>query len=218
MNSFLNNKDSRSIVILGAGGHAKVVAEALTLSGKEILGCITSDKKPGEVCFGLEVLGSDGILAKFSRQDVLIANGIGSLPYQTLRKKLAEKVRALGFEFTSVIHPTAIISDTVKLSNGAQIMAGVVIQPSSIIGADSIVNTGVVIDHDCIIGDNCHISPGVTLCGGVLVDSCVFVGAGSSVLQNISIGANSIVASGSVVYKNIGENVTFIQSKYEINK
>ena len=218
MNSFLNNNDSRSIIILGASGHAKVLAEALSLSGKDILGCITPDKKPGEVCFGLEVLGSDGILAKFSHQDVLIANGIGSLPYQTLRQELADKVKALGFEFTSVIHPKAIISDTVKLSNGVQIMAGVVIQAGSIIGADSIINTGTLIDHDCIIGDNCHISPGVTLCGGVFVDSCVYVGAGSSVLQNISIGANSIVASGSVVYKNIDENVTFIQSKYSINK
>ena len=88
----------------------------------------------------------------------------------------------------------------------------------TIIGNHNYFMNSTTIDHDCIIGDNCHVSPGVILCGGVSVGSCVYVGAGSSVLQEISIGANSIVASGSVVYKNIDENVTFIQSKYEINK
>jgi sugar O-acyltransferase (sialic acid O-acetyltransferase NeuD family) len=218
MQSFLNKNDSRSIVILGAGGHAKVLAEALSLSGKNIIGCITPDKKPGEVCFGIEVLGPDSILPKFSNKEVLIANGIGALPNITLRQEITDKVQDLGFEFISIIHPKAIISENVRLSYGVQIMAGVIIQSGSLIGANSIINTGSIIDHDCIIGENCHISPGVVLCGGVVIEPFVSIGAGSSVLQNISIGANSIVASGSVVYKNIDKNVTFIQSKFEINK
>lgn len=213
MQSFLNKNDSRPIVILGAGGHAKVLAEALSLSGKDILGCLTPDKKQGEVCFGIEVLGSDSILPKFSNKEVLIVNGVGALPNIRLRQQLDDKVRDLGFELASVIHPTAIISSAAKLSNGVQIMAGAIVQSGSLIGANSIINTGSIIDHDCIIGENCHISPGVVLCGGVVIEPFVSIGAGSSVLQNISIGRNSVIASGSVVYKNIDKNVTFIQKK-----
>ena len=201
------------MILLGAGGHAKVVAEALIQSGKIILGLVAPDKKKGSKCFGLDVLGSDDELLSYSPREVVLANGIGALPGKVFRWKLAGQMREKGFQFTRVIHPSAIIADNVVIGEGVQIMAGVIIQTGASIGQGSIVNTGASIDHDCSIGQNCHLAPGVVLSGCVDIGSGTHVGTGSVIVQGISIGTDSIVAAGSVVYKNIVSNTTLIQKK-----
>jgi UDP-perosamine 4-acetyltransferase len=199
----LRNNSKKPVIILGAGGHAKVITEALVQSGESILGLIAPDKEKGSKCFGVDVLGNDDELLSYSPREVLLANGIGALPGKAFRWELASKMRKQGFNFIRVIHPSAIISDDVMLEEGAQIMAGSIIQPGSSIGKDSIINTRVSIDHDCSIGGNCHLAPGVVLCGSVCVSKGVFLGAGSVVIQNIFIENDSFVRSGSIVFKSI---------------
>jgi len=210
--------DKKVVILLGAGGHAKVVAEALIQSGKTILGLVAPDKKKGSKCFGLDVLGSDDELLSYSPREVELANGIGALPGKVFRWKLASKMREKGFRFTRVIHPSATVAADVIVAEGAQVMAGSIIQPGSSIGQDSIVNTRVSIDHDCKIDENCHLAPGVILSGCVNISRGVHLGTGSTVIQNISIGANSTVSAGSIVYKDLVNDKILIQKKQNIYK
>jgi UDP-perosamine 4-acetyltransferase len=206
--------DNKPILILGAGGHAKVIAEVLIKSGKEILGFVAPEIKKGSKYFNLDVLGDDSVLASYNPEEVLLANGVGALPNNTLRRQLAINMRQQGYRFATVIHPDSIVASDVYLDDGVQIMAGVVIQPSVSVGKDTIVNTGALIDHDCTIAEDCHIAPGVTLCGGVDIKSNVYVGAGATILQGISVGKNSILAAGSIIYKDISEGVTYLQPRH----
>lgn len=205
--------DEKSVIILGAGGHAKVISDVLKNSGVKVLGVIAPNLETGILCFGVNVLGDDDVLSSYSNNEILLANGVGFLPDDSSRCDIGIRMRKLGYKFVSVIHPAAIISDDVVISEGVQIMAGVIIQPGSSIGRDCIINTGVQVDHDCKVSENCHLSPGVLLSGGVTIGLNTFIGTGVIVIQNISIGSNCIVAAGSTVFKNISNNITLIQHK-----
>lgn len=205
------NAVNKPVIVLGAGGHAKVIAEALNLSGVTILGFITPDKESGDKFCGLKVLGNDSVITKYDRDEIVLANGLGALPGHTMRWSLARQMRDWGYRFTAVIHPSAIISSSVTLAEGVQIMAGSVIQPNVKLGLDSIVNTGVLLDHDCNVSDNCHLAPGVVCSGDVIVKKNVHIGTGTKIIQGISIGENSVVAAGSILYKNVPANITFKQ-------
>ncbi len=196
---------AKPLILLGTGGHAKVVAEALRLSGREILGVTDPNSSPGSNFFGVRVLGGDEAIYDYSPEEVELVNGVGALPGKVQRWEIGEQMRRRGYRFASVIHPSAVIAKDVELSEGTQVMAGAVIQPSVKIGVDTIVNTGVCIDHDCKIGANCHLAPGVVLSGGVNVGDYVHLGTAASVIQYMSIGCRAIVAAGSVVYKCIPE-------------
>lgn len=206
-----NNFVIKPIIILGAGGHAKVVAEALYQSKREILGFVTPDKEKGTPFFGSTILGDDDVLSNYSSDDILLVNGMGVLPYQNMRWTLASRMRNQGYTFSTVIHPSAVIASDVYLDEGVQIMAGCVIQPGSHIGMDSIINTGVLLDHDCQVEENCHLAPGVVCSGNVVVGKGTHIGTGSTVIQNISIGGNSVVAASSVIYKDVPCDVKFLQ-------
>ncbi|NOX49781.1 MAG: acetyltransferase [Gammaproteobacteria bacterium] len=207
----MRGSNGRPVIILGAGGHAKVVAEALLQAGVNIVGYVDPGMPSGSECFGIRVLGDDSVLSSFAADDIVLVNGIGSMPGEQSRFEVASRMREKGFSFSKVIHPSAVIGGDVVLEEGVQVMAGVVIQPGTHVGQDTIINTGALIDHDCRIGSNCHIAPGVTLSGGVLVDVGAHLGTGATVIQNISIGKNSLVAAGSVVYKDLGRDVKYIQ-------
>jgi len=203
----------KAVIIIGAGGHAKILAEALMQSGRKVLGFTTPDKGVDSEMLGLSILGDDSALNKYSLDDVDLVNGMGTLPNQNLRQKLAEKMRQSGYSFSAVVHPTAIVGSDVILEEGVQIMAGAIVQPGAKIGRDTIINTGSIVDHDCEIAEDCHIAPGVTLSGGVKIGSGVHVGTGTTIIQNISVGSNSVIAAGSILYKNVPNDVTYIQPR-----
>jgi sugar O-acyltransferase (sialic acid O-acetyltransferase NeuD family) len=206
--------DIKPVIILGSGGHAKVVLDTLLLENIEILGCITPDMKAGEkFCNQITVLGSDEKIAKYKPGDVILVNGIGAMPYKNLRWKIAKQLRDKGYKFKKVIHPSAVIARDIVFEEGVQVMAGVVIQPGTVIGTDSIINTGVLLDHDCKIAKNCHLAPGVICSGGVNIDMGTHIGTGTTVIQNICIGKDSVIASGSSIYKDVADNVKLIQSR-----
>jgi sugar O-acyltransferase (sialic acid O-acetyltransferase NeuD family) len=206
-------KMDAQIIVLGAGGHAKVLIEAIRLSGHKIIGVTDPDLKKSTKYFGCNVLGNDDAIFNYSPSEVLLVNGIGSMPGNNLRRKLHERMEEKGFQFAKVIHPSAVIASDVKIGSGTQIMAGVVIQPGVIIGRSCIINTGVNLDHDCVIHDNCHLAPGVTLSGNVTVGQQTHIGTGTSIIQNVNVGQGCVIAAGSVVYEDVPQKIKFVQRR-----
>lgn len=203
----------KPIIVLGAGGHAKVLIDAIRLSGTEIIGITDPSGVKGSEYFGVKVLGDDSQVLNYLPNELELVNGIGSMPNNSVRRILNENMMSKGYLFGKVIHPSAVIASDVKISDGVQIMAGVVIQPSVKIGNSCIINTGVNIDHDCVIHDDCHLAPGVTLSGNVTIGQQTHIGTGTSIIQDIAIGRNCVIAAGSIIYKDVPLNTQFIQQK-----
>lgn len=199
---------SLPIIILGAGGHAKVMIDALLASSAVIAGVVDPDLTlTGTNILGVPVLGGDDVVNKFPPSQVQLVNGLGSVGLPVKRQQLFERFKGLGYNFATVVHPSAVVASDVVLGEGAQVMAGAVIQPGCRIGLNSIVNTRASVDHDCIIGDHVHIAPGVTLSGGIAVGTCSHIGTGATVIQGISIGNGGLVAAGSVVTRDISDGL-----------
>lgn len=201
------------VIILGAGGHGKVVINALLASKREIIGIVDSHHQVGDQVLGVKVIGDDTKVFEFSPSAVELVNGIGALPDSDVRWRLTATFREKGYTFATVVHPQTIIAPDVILEEGVQLMAGSIIQPGSLIGQDTIVNTRVSIDHDCTIGNGCHIAPGTVVNGSVTIDQRSFIGTGSCIIQNITIGERVIVGAGSIICANIPSFVKIIQKR-----
>ena len=202
---------SYPVIILGAGGHAKVLINALQLQSVELLGITDTDSsKEGQLLMGIPMIGNDEEVMKFSAETVRLVNGLGSTYVSPHRRQLFDRFRNRGYQFAHVVHPFAIPAEDLILSEGAQIMAGAVVQPGCRIGKNVIINTHSTVDHDCHIGDHAHISPGATLSGGVCVEANSHIGAGATVIQGIRIGHNCLVAAGSVVIRNVPDGVAVV--------
>ena len=201
------------IVILGAGGHAKVAVEILHLSGKyELAGLLDPDPAlSGKTVAGLPVLGDDNLLPRLRADGISAAFvGVGGTGDNSLRMKLFEKAVSLGFTLVNAVHPAAIISFSARLGSGVAVMARAVINPDAQIGDNAIVNTGAIIEHDCLIGAHAHISPGAVLCGGVRVGIGAHIGAGAVVRQSINIGEQAIVGAGAMVIRDVKPGATVV--------
>ena len=198
------------ILLLGGGGHSGVLIETIQLLSLDILGIIDPNLKKGTlVDNNIPILGGDSIISSYSPDDVLLVNAVGPSPREKVREMITKKYMDIGYKFLTVIHPDAQVSNKSIISEGAQIMAGSVIQANTRIGIDSVINTGAVIDHDSVIGDHCHVAPGAIICGGVTAGDGSFFGAGSIVLENISIGEYSLLAAGITLRKNLQANEVF---------
>jgi sugar O-acyltransferase (sialic acid O-acetyltransferase NeuD family) len=203
-------------IILGSGGHARVLLDLLKENGEEIFGFVTPNKEQTSPIYFKDndmVLYSDEEISNLDVNEYLIINGIGSLPYNYRRKEIFQLHTSIGFSFMSVIASTAIISSSAYLSEGVQVMPGAIIQSGAKIGKNTIVNTGAVIDHDCIIGKHNHIAPGAVLSGLVKTGNNVHIGTNASVIQKIIIGEDSIVGSGVSVTKDLPRQSTLFPAK-----
>jgi UDP-perosamine 4-acetyltransferase len=197
------------VIVLGAGGHAKVVIEALHRSSVAILGIVDNDPaRVGEKLLGVPVIGEDDAVLLHPADSVRLVNALGSVGVSKGRRILFQKMKEKGYYFYLVVHPSAVIAEDVVLSEGAQVMAGAVIQPGTHIGRNAIVNTRASIDHDCRIGDHVHVAPGATLSGGVAVGSGAHIGTGATIIQGITIGSDSMVAAGAVVVRDVADGTT----------
>ena len=185
------------IVVLGAGGHAKVVIATLLAAGCEVKGAYADDFEERESSLlGVPVRGPlRAALDAKARGGAVIAIGDNAA-----RKKLAEELQ---LEWATVVHPSACVERDVQLGPGTVVFAGAVIQPGSRVGAHVIVNTGAKIDHDAQIGEYSHIAPGCTLAGNVELRSGVFLGAGATVIPGRRLGAWSTVGAGGVVVDDV---------------
>jgi len=198
-----------SIIVIGAGGHAKVLIDTLLYQHRNIIGIVDCDSsKIGTTVLGVPIIGGDEIVFRYSIKEICLVNGLGSVKDTKLRQCIYEKFKQQGYCFEQVIHQSAIIARNVQLDEGVQIMAGAVIQTCAHIGNNSIINTGALIEHDCSIGKHVHIAPGTVLSGGCDIGSGTHIGTASVVIQNIKIGSNSIIGAGSVVVDNISDGIT----------
>lgn len=197
------------IIIIGGGGHARVLIAALRLQGREIIGFVDPDGA-NKLIYGVKCLGDDSVVARHKTRDINLVNGVGSIGSGRLRCGLFQKFKTQGFRFAAVVHPTTFIADDVRLGEGVQIMAGAIIQPGSRVGANSIVNTGVIIDHDCKIGPHVHLAPGAVLSGQVWIAAGAHVGTGATIIQSIRVGAWSVLGAGAVVIRNVPAGVTAV--------
>lgn len=186
------------LILIGAGGHARVLQELAQVAGWQFLGvCDPHLASQGETTWqGLAVLGGDAALNGMDPSGVGLVNGIGQLVGSTVRRALHDRFCTAGFTFPTLVHPAAWVSSTAMLADGVQIMAGAIIQPGCRIDSDVIINTRASVDHDCTIGPHVHIAPGATLCGGVHVGEGAFIGAGAVVIQGVRIGAGAVVGAG----------------------
>jgi sugar O-acyltransferase (sialic acid O-acetyltransferase NeuD family) len=191
-------------IVLGAGGHAKVVINALQALDVLIMGVTDPDPKThGKNILGVTVLGNDDVVFEQAANTIVLVNGVGSTNVSDRRRTINQKFLDAGYSFRSVVHPSAIIGGETEISEGAQVMAGVVIQPGCHIGVQTIINTRSSVDHDCIIGAYTHIAPGAVLGGGITVGENCHIGAGAIVIQNIKIGSKVLVGAGSSVISKI---------------
>jgi UDP-perosamine 4-acetyltransferase len=195
---------TRPVIVLGAGGHAKVLIDALQACSTPIRGILDNDPaKQGGVILGIPVLGTDAKLKEWAPNEVVLVNGLGSTESLLPRAALHERLRAQGHAFLSVIHPSAVVSPHARLGEGVQIMAGAVVQAGTRLGDGCIVNTGALVDHDCALGGYVHVAPGAVLSGGVTVGSNTHIGTGAAVIQGIRVGSRCLVAAGAVVVHDV---------------
>ena len=192
------------VIVIGSGGHAKVLIETLNLLGRRILSITdSSSQRLGQTVSGILIEGSDELVFEHNPNDIELVNAIGSIAVPDVRRQIYNKFVSRGYHFASVVHPSAQVSLSAELAQGAQVMAGATVQPGVILGANTIVNTNASIDHDCSIGMHSHIAPGVILSGNVSVGQSCHIGTAASVIQMVNIGSFSFVAAGAVVVKNL---------------
>lgn len=201
------------VVLLGAGGHAKVIIDILLKCNKyKIAGILGKDSSHSDKSLlDIPVLGSDILLEELYQKgirNVIVA--VGSVKGSKLRQELFKKARDSGMSLINAIHPTAVIGWGVEIGEGTAIMASVVINPCALIGNNCILNTACILEHDVIIGNHVHIAPGARVAGGVKIGDGSHIGIGAIILQNIKIGSNAIIGAGAVVINDVAENTTVV--------
>ncbi|NQD37416.1 acetyltransferase [Permianibacter sp. IMCC34836] len=191
-----------SLVIVGAGGHGRVVADALLCTSPSF-SLFFADDNPallGQMLLGIPVVGPvRGISPHGKRYHVAIGDN-------SVRRRVLDGMPS-GVQVT-IIHPRSVVSMHAVIGGGTFLAAGSVIAAGACVGQFTIINHCAVVDHDCRIGRFCHIAPSVTLGGGVSVGDGVFVGAGAVVLPNLVIGENAVIGAGAVVTKSVPANIT----------
>ncbi|WP_054957482.1 acetyltransferase [Paenibacillus dakarensis] len=191
---------SKKLLIIGAGGHGRVIADIALNMGKWQSIAFLDDSNT-TTFMGLEVIGSTHNISEYINEYEIIV-GIGD---NGKRKEIHEIIESLGAKIPVIIHPNAVIGSQVEIGMGTVIMAGVTINCCSVIGKGCIINTGSTVDHDNHIEDFVHISPGVHLAGSVNIERGSWLGIGSIVSNNISITTDCKLGAGSVVVKDITE-------------
>jgi UDP-perosamine 4-acetyltransferase len=195
------------VIILGAGGHAKVVIELLRGSGYSVAGLLDADTTQRSV-LGAPVLGDDTMLAKLRAEGITCA--FVAIGDNSLRAGLGSMLNRMDFALVNAISLAASISPSARIGEGVAIMAGSVINAEAWIGDFTIVNTGAVVDHDCVLDTACHLGPRAALAGGVTVGREAFLGVGVSATPKVSIGAGSLVGAGAAVVCDIPPGVLAI--------
>jgi len=200
------------IVLIGAGGHCKVVIDIIKSVGKYHIIGITDKAYIGKnFVLDIPIIGDDSILKELYYEGVKNAFVcVGALHDMRLRDKIFNKLKAIGFNIPVIIHKNAIVSPYACIAFGTCVMPGAIVNPGAYIEENCIINTGAVIEHDCKLQRNTHISPKACIAGGVSVGHDTQVGMGSSIIQSVHIGNNVIIGAGAVVIDNIVDNVVAV--------
>ncbi|HET6247780.1 MAG TPA: acetyltransferase [Tepidisphaeraceae bacterium] len=198
------------VVIVGAGGHGKVVLDILRAEAKhKVVGFVDADLSlAGANAGGLPVLGAPNMLPRLRQQKV--RGAIVAIGDNRARLEYAELLKEHGFELLNAIHPSASISSSASLGVNIVVAMQAAICAEARIDDSAIINTAAVVDHECDIGEGAHICPGVHLAGRVRVGACAFVGIGANVIQCLTIGEHAIIGAGAVVTSDVPDYATAV--------
>ena len=195
---------NRKVIVIGAGGHGKVIADIAVQCGDHVIGFLDDEKISSETVAGIPVLGQTSDFVKYDDAEFIIAIGNSGV-----RQNLSE--RLAGVRWSTAVHPRAVISPlNVQIGSGSAVMANAVINPCAKIGRHCIINTSAVVEHDNVIEDYVHISVGAKLGGTVLVGTHTWIGIGSTVSNNVAICAHCILGAGAVAIHDIKESGTYV--------
>jgi sugar O-acyltransferase (sialic acid O-acetyltransferase NeuD family) len=184
------------MILYGASGHAKVIADIIRANGMDISELFDDNEQ-------IKCLSGISVVRPHKTEEKLIV----SIGNNAIRKKIVETNI---FRYGVAIHPSAVVSPSAVIGEGTVVMQGAIIQADAVIGKHCIINTGATVDHECIIGDFVHISPNSSLCGNVKVGEGTWIGAGSAVIPGIEIGSWTTIGAGSTVIKDINSNVVAV--------
>lgn len=199
------------IVVIGGGGHAKVLLSILRkLKNYRILG-YTDQKNLGDL-LGAPYLGGDEVLGslKAERAQLNAAIGVGQIGLGRHRERIESSLHALELGFPNIVSPSAIVNEEVSLAGAVVIMDGAVINCGSSIGRGAILNSNSTVEHDVMIADWVHVAPGATISGGVNVGRFSIIGAGATVIQGINIASDCIVGAGATVVRDLVEPGVYV--------
>lgn len=201
---------NKNILLIGGGGHCKSVLDSLLESDEySQIGIIDTKQSMGNAVMGIPVIGCDDDIKDLFDQGYRHAFiTLGSIGSPFLRVRLHDMLNEIGFEMPSIMDTTACISKNASLESGVFVGKRAVINAGALIKKCAIINTGAIIEHDCLIGEFAHIAPGAVIGGGVKIGQRTHIGSNTAVRQQIKIGEDSIIGMGSVVTKDIGDNVT----------
>lgn len=193
------------ILVWGASGHAKVVSEIIRLRGLgEVAGFLddVSPERVGEPFCGARVVGSLADVPRLCRElDAhAVALAVGDC---AARLRAARQLRDSGMRLVTAVHPSAIVSPSARIEDGAVVAAGAIVNPDARVGLGAIVNTAASVDHDCVVGDGAHISPGARLGGWVRVGAGAWIGIGASVLPRVTIGDGAVLGAAALALGDI---------------
>ena len=195
---------NKPVIIIGAGGHAKVLISTLKALERKIIGILSADMlSAGQTVNGIIILGNDDKVKDYATDAVELVNGIGSIAEPVKRTEIFLKFKTEGYNFARVIHPAAAIIDGLEIGEGVQIMAGAIVQTGCDISPNVIINTGAIVEHDCKIGAHVHIASGAVISGGVKIGAMSHIGTGATIVQGVKVGDNVVVGAGAVVTRNI---------------
>lgn len=194
------------LAIIGTGGHAKVVVDALLSLGWQSTALEFYSEDSASI--GKEFSGTlTAPLLVEALQNRPFHVAIGN---NAVRQRIAGALVDAGALPFSIIHPKATASKASRIGAGSFLAAGAIVGPHATLGMNCIVNHGAIVDHDCGVADNCHVAPGATLGGGVVLDAGVLIGAGANVLPLVTIGAGAIIGAGAVVHQNVPAGRTYV--------
>src|SRR3990172_3176363 len=199
----------RSVIVYGASGHGKVVADIALCAGYTLAGFLDDDpSKVGGVLLGAPIFSWEALSRRREAwSDSAVALGIGDNAH---RERCFGRLRASGIVIATLVHPAAVIARSARLGAGTVAMARAVVNPDAVVGEGSILNTGSITEHDGDLGRFVHLSPNATLGGGVSIGDRTHVGLGAVVLPGVRVGADVRVGAGAAVHRPVEDGLTVV--------
>lgn len=193
-------------VMIGSGGHARVLADILRLrGGLELVAVLDDDPRThGGHLGSVEIIGSTALLERRPRAATACVAAVGD---NHARARIFNLALGLGYHLPSLVHPSAVIARDVSIPDGTIVCAGVIVNPGARLGVNVVLNTGCSVDHDVDIGDHAHLHPGAVLAGGVTVGAYSYIGTNAAVNPYLTVGKRSMIGSGAVVVEDIPDGV-----------
>lgn len=195
------------LIIWGASGHARVVADtALAMGRFDLVGLVDDDPaKVGASLMGMPVLGSLEMVPRWKNAQLFLAIGDNAA-----RLRKADSLASIALTFATLIHPQAVLARDVNVGVGTLVAAGAVVQPGTQLGRHVIINTLAGVDHDCVLADGVHIAPGAHLAGNVRVGRRTMIGLGAAIREGITLGQDARIGAGAVVIRDVPDQITVV--------